>query len=289
MDKHLLVTVSDEYHTSQSLRFVHNFFTNRSELKLTLFYVVPRKPDWRLDPIDLEANPEAIVHIEHDKAVHGVPAMAKATEWLRSMGFREDQVAVKFSNGKLGTVKEIVRESEEGLYDAAVLGRRGLSWFEEMVTDSISHRILWESLTFPIWICRNPERGRKNVLVCVDGSEECMRVADHAGFMVRNEPDHNITLLHVCADDRCVDAEQIFGRALAEIKANDVDDSRIAIKVMTSSNPARTILAEANEGKYAAVAIGRTSHKPSSLGHIFATTSLKILRGIDRAALWLCK
>ena len=46
----------------------------------------------------------------------------------------------------------IVRESEEGLYDAAVLGRRGLSWFEEMVSDSVSHRILWEELTFPICV-----------------------------------------------------------------------------------------------------------------------------------------
>ncbi|KHK00558.1 universal stress protein [Desulfovibrio sp. TomC] len=289
MEKHLLVTVSNEYQTSQSLRFVHNFFANREDLKLTLFYVVPRKPDWRLDPIDLEANPEAIVHIEEDKVTRGVPAMGKAKEWLYSMGFSKEQVLVKFSQGKLGTVKEIVRESEEGLYDAAVLGRRGLSWFEEMVTDSVSHRILWESLSFPIWICRNPERGRKNVLVCVDGSEECMRVADHAGFMVRHDPEHAITLLHVCGDDRCVDAEQIFGRALAEIKANGVPDERISVKVLTSANPARTILAEAENGKYAAVAIGRTSHKPSSLEHIFATTSLKILRGIEHAALWLCK
>jgi len=289
MEKHLLVTVSDEYQTSQSLRFVYNFFSNREELKLTLFYVVPRRPDWRLDPIDLEANPEALVHIEQDKAVHGVPAMEKAKEWLFSMGFTPDQVHVKFSQGKLGTVKEIVKESEEGLYDAAVLGRRGLSWFEEMVADSVSHRILWEQLTFPIWICRNPERGRKNVLVCVDGSDECMRVADHVGFMLRNDPDHNITLLHVCADDRCVDANQIFGRALAEIKANGVPEARITTKVLASANPSRTILAETEAGKYAAVAIGRTSHKPTSLGHIFATTSLKILRGVDRAALWLCK
>ena len=289
MEKHLLVTVSNEYQTSQSLRFVYNFFSNRADLKLTLFYVVPRKPDWRLDPIDLEANPEAIMHIEEDKAMRGVPAMEKAKEWLYSMGFSKEQVLVKFSQGKLGTVKEIVRESEEGLYDAAVLGRRGLSWFEEMVTDSVSHRILWESLSFPIWICRNPERGRKNVLVCVDGSDECMRVADHAGFMVRHDPEHSITLLHVCTDDRCIDAEQIFGRALAEVKANGVPDARISVKVLTSANPARTILAEANEGKYAAVAIGRTSHKPSSLEHIFATTSLKILRGIEHAALWLCK
>jgi len=289
MDKHLLVAVSDEFHTSQSLRFVHNFFTSREELKLTLFYVVPRRPDWRLDPINLEANPEAIIHIEEDKQVHGVPAMEKAKEWLHSMGFSKDQVFVKFSHGKLGTVKEIVKESEEGLYDAAVLGRRGLSWFEEMVSDSVSHRILWEELSFPIWICRNPQKDRKNVLVCVDGSEESMRVADHAGFMLKNEPAHAITLLHVCSDDRCIDAEEIFGRALAEIKANDIGDDRITIKVLTSSNPARTILHEADSNNFAAVAIGRTSHKPSTLHHIFATTSLKILRGIEGAALWLCK
>jgi nucleotide-binding universal stress UspA family protein len=289
MEKHLLVTVSDEFHTSQSLRFVHHFFTKREDLKLTLFYVVPRRPDWRLDPINLDANPEAIVHIEQDKEIHGVPAMGKAREWLYSMGFTKEQVQVKFSQGQLGTVKEIVKESEEGLYDAAVLGRRGLSWFEEMVTDSVSHRILWESLSFPIWICRNPERERKNVLVCVDGSDECLRVADHVGYMLRHEPGHDITLLHVCADASCVDAEQIFGRARAEIKANDIPDERITVKVLTSSNPAKTILHEADTHKYAAVAIGRTSHKPSTLKHVFATTSLKILRGIEGAALWLCK
>jgi nucleotide-binding universal stress UspA family protein len=289
MEKHLLVACGDEYQTSQSLRFAHHFFTRRDELKLTLFYVVPRRPDWRLDPASLETNPEAEPHIERDKVSRGIPAMDKAREWLVSMGFRPDQVLVKVTQGKLGTVKEIVRESEEGLYDAAVLGRRGLSWFEEMVTDSVSHRILWESLSFPIWICRNPQRDRKNVLVCVDGSDECLRVADHVGFMLRNEPGHDITLLHVCDDDRCIDAETIFGRALAELTANEIDDARIAVKVLTSSNPAKTILAEAERQKYAAVAIGRTSHKPSTLKHIFATTSLKILRGIEGAALWLCK
>lgn len=289
MEKHLLVAVGDEYQTSQSLRFVHHFFTARQDLKLTLFYVVPRRPDWRLDPINLEANPEAVVHIEEDKAAHGVPAMEQAKEWLFTMGFSKEQVRVKFSQGKLGTVKEIIKESEEGLYDAAVLGRRGISWFEEMVSDSVSHRILWEQLTFPIWICRNPHRDRKNVLVCVDGSEECLRVADHVGYMLRHEPGHDIILLHVCADDRCIDAETIFGRAMAEIKANDIADDRISIKVLTSSNPAKTILHEAEARRYAAVAIGRTSHKPSTLKHIFATTSLKILRGIEGAALWLCK
>ena len=289
MEKHLLVACGDAYQTSQSLRFTHHFFTRRDELVLTLFYVAPRQADWRLDPVSLEANPEAAVHIERDKAARGVPTMDQAREWLLSMGFRPDQVRIKISQGRLGTVKEIVKESEEGLYDAAVLGRRGLSWFEEMVADSVSHRILWESLTFPIWICRNPETDRKNVLVCVDDSQECLRVADHVGYMLRHEPGHDITLLHVCADKRCLDGEAVFGRALAELKNNEIEDERITVKVLTSGNPAKTILAEAAHFKYAAVAIGRGSHKPSPLNPIFATTSLKILRGIEGAALWLCK
>jgi len=289
MEKQLLVACGDAYQTSQSLRFTYQFFTRRDDLKLTLFYVAPRQPTWSLDPVSLEACPEAVECIERDKAVRGRPTLEKAREWLLSMGFAPQQVALKVSKGRLGTVKEIVKESEEGLYDAAVLGRRGLSWFEEMVADSVSHRILWESLTFPIWICRNPVRDRKNVLVCVDGSEECLRVADHVGYMVRQEPEHSITLLHVCTDADCADAESIFGRALQELTENGIEDDRIRFKILTSRHPAKTILAEAARGKFAAVAIGRGSHKPSTLDSLFATTSLKVMRGIEGAALWLCK
>jgi len=289
MEKHLLVACGDAYHTSQSLRFTYQFFTRREDLRLTLFYVAPRQADWRFDPDTLEAHPEVAACIEHDKAVRGVPIMDQARDWLLSMGFPADRVRVKISQGRLGTVKEIVKECEEGLYDAAVLGRRGLSWFEEMVSDSISHRILWESLTFPIWICRNPERGRKNVLVCVDGSEQCLRAADHVGYMLREEPEHSVTLLHVCEDACCVDAEKFFTEALVQLTDNGVADERIHFKVLTSRNPAKTILAEAEKEKFAAVAIGRGFHEPSAFDALFATTSLKVMRGIEGAALWLCK
>lgn len=289
MEKHLLVACGDAYHTSQSLRFTYQFFARREDLKLTLYYVAPRQESWHVDPVSLEACPEAAVGIARDKTERGRPMMDEAREWLLSMGFAPEQVAVKISQGKLGTVKEIVRESEEGLYDAAVLGRRGLSWFEEMVADSISHRILWESLSFPIWVCRNPEKGRKNVLLCVDGADECLRVADHVGYMLRQEPEHSVTLLHVCQDASCLDAETMFAKASLELAENGIEPERMHFKVLTSRNPAKTILAEAAKEKFAAVAIGRGSHKPSALDSLFATTSLKVMRGIEGAALWLCK
>ena len=83
--------------------------------------------------------------------------------------------------------------------------------------------------------------------------------------------------MHVCTDADCADAESIFGRALQELAENGIEDDRIRFKVLTSRHPAKTILAEAARGKFAAVAIGRGSHKPSSLDSLFATTSLKVM------------
>ncbi len=281
MQKHLLVAVSDAIASSLSLRFISDFFTNCEELELTLYYVSRRRePD--------AIKPQIIEGVTFDSALDpaSVPAMEQARKLLLSLGYPEKNIHAKTSPSDLGVVKDIVHESEEGLYDAAVLGRRGLSWFEEIFAYSVTHRILWEKIAFPIWVCRNPARGRKNVLVCVDGSEGCLRVADHVGFMLQDEPEHDVTLLHV-ASDRYSPIGDIFAKPRQMLLENGFPEDRITARSMYSKNPARTIVEEA--ANYAAVAIGRTSGRPTAFGHLFGTTSLKILRSLEGAALWLCK
>jgi len=280
MQKHLLVAVNDAA-ASLSLRFVFDFFANRDELELTLYYVAPKKePDaFKAQAISGTSLAPAI-----DPA--GIPAMEQAKNWLLSMGYPAGNIHAKAAHSDMGVVKDIAHECEEGLYDAAVLGRRGLSWFEEVFAYSVSHRILWERIAFPLWICRNPEKGRKNVLICVDGSEGSLRVADHVGFILRDEPNHAVTLLHV-ETDRYSPIENIFERPRQMLLENGFPEDRIETRSVASKNPTRTIVSEAKS--FAAVAIGRTSGRPTAFGHIFGTTSLKILRSLEGAALWLCK
>jgi hypothetical protein len=49
----------------------------------------------------------------------------------------------------------------------------------------------------PLWICPESDLQRKNVLVCVDGSDNAYRAVDHVGFILAGENQHGITLLHV--------------------------------------------------------------------------------------------
>jgi nucleotide-binding universal stress UspA family protein len=285
MEKHLLVAVGDEYASSLSLRYVYGFFSRRDDVKLTLFYVSPKTPSHAAAATGQGQDPPRCR--VGDAAA--LPALEKAKSWLLDMGFPKANVFTKTCRSDQGVVKDIIKECEAGLYDAAVLGRRGLSWFDEMFTDSVSHKILWEAVGFPIWVCRNPDQNRKDVLVCLDGSPQCLRVADHAGFILAGEPAHDITLLNIRAEDSA-DPGPVFAKAKEILAENGVAPGRVRTRTVTSPNPSQAILKLAKTENYAAVAIGRTGDRPQALmEHIVGSTSLKLLRKLEGAALWLCK
>ena len=292
LEKHLLVTISEDINALFGLRYVFGFFTRRDLVRLTLFYVTPRPAAGSFkSSLPLCRSPQ-----DEDEALgkscrRPPHALATARDWLKDMGFPPDRVELKASPAKLGTVKDIAAEAERGLYDAVVLGRRGLSWFDEIFDDSVTHRLLWESLSFPLWVCRNPMRHRRNVLLCMDDSEEALRVADHVGFILRDEPEHRVTVFHNRAQglpegERIEDGMAKAGEILQQ---NGIEEERIDFLVKSSKDQAGLILQEARQGEYAAVAIGRTGGKPSTMANIFGSTSLTLLRRLEGAALWISK
>ncbi len=288
MEKHLLVAIGDEFASSLSLRYVYGFFSRRQDVRLTLFYVAPKTEHARHAAGSDHETGAASRCLSGDAAA-ALPVLEKARGWLRDMGFPKDNVFVKTCRGDQGIVKDIIKECEAGLYDAAVLGRRGLSWFDEMFTDSVSHKILWEAISFPIWICRNPDQNRKDVLVCLDDSSQCQRAADHVGFILSSEPAHDVTLLHI-RDEEGPDPAPFFATARQALAENGIPDSRVRHRTIAAKDPAQAILKLARSENYAAVAIGRTGDRPRAImDQIVGSTSLKLLRNLEGAALWLCK
>ncbi|WP_243312770.1 universal stress protein [Fundidesulfovibrio agrisoli] len=289
LEKHLLVSISEDVNAFFGLRYVFGFFTRRDLVRLTLFYVGPRHPQPGLENLPYCSLDETQ---SFGGGCRPVPqALHTARNWLLDMGFPAERIELKAFPAKLGTVKDIATEAERGMYDAVVLGRRGLSWFDEMFDDSVSHRLLWESISFPLWVCRNPVRNRRNVLLCVDGSEQSLRVADHVGFVLRDEPEHSVTVLHNRAStpvgNRSI--ESVMAEAGELLRENGLEEERISYLVKSSKHPADMILEEARKGEYAAVAIGRTGGKPGAFSNIFGSLSQTLLRKLEGAALWVSK
>ncbi|WP_051261888.1 universal stress protein [Desulfovibrio inopinatus] len=290
IEKSLLLTISDDHTASSNLRFIDHFFGSPCEFHFTLFYVAPRSSVSGYDPLDPGAA--TLLELDKRKRSKGHEYLEIARSWLASHMCDPSRVKKKLIHTSMGPVPEIIHEGHQGMYDAVVLGRRGLGWFTELVEDSVSHQILWRQIDFPIWICREHEfSARKNVLLCLGDAGPSIRMADHVGFMLSGMDRHRVTLFHVDNGKMSPDeAERVFEEARGALLSNHIDESLIDRKVVKAKSAADTILKESVDNDYAVVAVGRQAGAPSAMDKLFpGSVSTSLLRKITRSALWVSK
>lgn len=290
MNKHLLVTVSEDQSAMHGLRFVGNFLHDKNDLKITLFLTAP-------SPTPAAFEPEAASNASEEerqlqlREQRSQTVIDKAREVLTRCGFAPGQIDSKLVFSRRSKVTDIAQEAERGLYDAVVLGRRGISWLEEALGESVSRGLLEETLSFPFWICRKPDVDRRNLLLCVDGSPPSLRMADHVGFMLAGQRAHEVTLYRIirpnAASNRA--AESIFEECHKLLLDNGLAPELINEKVAHESNVAQSILRTVEHDRYAAVAIGRTGVGGGLLTRMFmGSASSTLFRELSGAALWVC-
>lgn len=287
MEKHLLLAIGDDQSSLQAVRFVNHFFTRKSQIRLTLLYVAPHPPAVYLDDSDVYQRKRWTEDWKRGQERRAMELLAQGKAGLADSGFVEDHVTTKFVFSQYGSARDLIQECAKGHFDALVLGRRGLSRFEELFVDSVTKRIMNEELSFPIWVCQRPERERANILVAVDGSEPCVQIADHVGFIVADQPEQTVVLAHIPNSQNSeTEYQDFFEHALASLVENGVSRERIQTKVLSGANPAAALLQEAESGRYAVVAVGRTGASGPGFFSM-GSVSRSLLAKLEGAALWV--
>jgi len=288
MKKHFLITATEQESSNYGVRFFGHFFENKKDIKATLFYTAARPPAEWDDKRTIEGERRRKAQAK-EYQTKGQKALDGAKKILENNGFQSDKIATKVQTRMLSKAGDIIHEGSEGKYDALVIGRRGLSWFEEAFDESVSKEVLQKKYDFPLWLCRMPDLERRNVLVCVDGSDPAYRIADHVGFVLQEEKKHRVTLLRIKRDSENLKTADIFEKALKQLTKNGIPDSLIDTKEIEASDPAEAILKEAEQEKYAVVAAGWTGAGMGALQRIFSgSNSHKLFRELERASLWMC-
>jgi len=291
MEKHFLVTVSEQKSAFYGVRFMGHLFSNKEEMRVTLFYTAPRPPAvWAG-----ERTHESVTESERQAKqyeVKGRKALETAKKELIKLGFKQERISTKFQVRRFSKVEDIIQEGVGGLYDAVILGRRGLSLLEAAFDESVTKDLLEEKVNFPIWLCRMPDLERKNVLVSVDGSEHSHRMADHVGFILGEEKSQEVTLLVVKRPGGKLkeSPEDILAKSKEILLSNGFPSEMAKTKVIEARNVSDTILKEAEQGKFAAVALGRTGVGQGLLKSIFmGSVSDTLFRELKGAVLWVCQ
>ncbi len=278
MEKHLMVCVCDDGASSYAVRFIKDFFNSPCDVRITLFHVAPPKGSW------CTGNPRK----------KGLELLEETRQWFINHSFCGDhKIEVKSIHSRGITAREIVQEGHKGMYDAVILGRQTPSMLEEFFDYSVGSRVIWEEVDFPIWFCKYPpDIPKKDVLLCVDEDAPSQRIADHVGFMLHDNPHHEITMLHVrnSKEKGVATTEDVFALCRRHLTGNGIHDDRIKELVLESDNVAKAILKHAAGKHYAVVAAGRGIHDQSAVEKLFPRSlSVKLLQGLEGSALWISR
>ncbi|MBU0681621.1 MAG: universal stress protein [Proteobacteria bacterium] len=285
-DTHFLITVGDTRSTD-GIAFITSFFEIREDMRVTLLLVVPgsssAEPCLGEEWLAPDEKGAIVISSQQEKILEA------SRRSLCQSGIRREHIDTKIMAKVDSTGMAIIREGHHGNYDAVVLGSRGLSGLEKFLDGSVCDEMLAQVFDFPLWVCRNPEVGRKNVLLCLDGSDTAIRVADHVGYMLANQEEHSITLFHV-EQGQTIDISDVFGEARERLVDNGVAEERIFTKTVKALRVGHAIQREAEEHKYAVVALGLLGRQHEGIkGWFMGTKSTELLKQLDKAVLWGCR
>jgi nucleotide-binding universal stress UspA family protein len=229
--------------------------------------------------------------------------LIKAKGSLVKAGVAESEVGVILQEREVGIARDILGQSAHG-YDAVVVGRRGLSEFQESYLGSVSQKIVEGIKDVPLWVVGGDIRA-KRILLAVDASENSRRAVDYVGSIAAKTK-AEFTLFHVVRrfsflDDHTLRDHEIEGfweevkkdipRMFRFYKTNleraGVDGARVSTRAnLDSSSRAMDILQEAKEGGYGTIVMGRRGLSKVQ-EFLLGRVTNKVLQRAEKYAVWI--
>lgn len=194
MNKKILVAIDGSVYSLNSIDYLIRLFGNDSMISLHLFGVVSEAgtgQNWMY-----EVDP----HRQHTpltekRRITAEKYLRDAKNRLLRNGFTEDRVTFDAHVSSLQAASTIHQEANKGVYDAMVIGRRGMGKVGELFFGSVSAFLIDRCHEIPIWLI-DGEIPSNRFLLAVHCKPESLLAADHLGFMMKNNPDSEILLYH---------------------------------------------------------------------------------------------
>jgi len=308
MQKKILVAVDGSPSSRQAVDYAGRMNGLIQGLTVTLFHIQPPISQFLLDEAKRSGRAQTELNkiaARNAEASRGL--LAGYRETLIQDGLAESAVEAATQPRNQGLAKDILDYAQNGLFDAILVGRRGISAVQQMFMGSVSAHLIENSPVIPVWLVDGNVRSTR-VMAAVDGSESALRAVDHMAFMLSGNPEVRFCFFHVTprlkdyceinfgadagggldtliaqGDQRCMD--DFFPAALAKLREAGFRKEQIETRTDTTLlSVGETILAAAREGGFGAIVMGRRGMNKSFFG---GKVSYNVSQKLSDAALWL--
>lgn len=308
MQKKILVAIDDSTPSRQALDYAGRMRHLIPNLSFTLFQVQPPISLFLVDEAKRSVQAQAelnTIAARNAEASRGL--LARYREMLVRAGVAESAVELATLPRQQGPAKDILDYAQNGLFDAILVGRRGMSSVEQMFMGSVSAHLIENSPVIPVWLV-DGDVSSTRVLAAVDGSESALRAVDHMAFMLSGNPQARMRFFHVnprlrdyCEVDfdpspggglepliaqsnkRCMD--DFFAAALAKLREAGLREDQVETQTAaTLISVSEAILEAARDGGFGTIVMGRRGLNKSFFG---GKVSYNVSQKLSDAALWL--
>ena len=307
MKKRILVAVGDCIYSKHAVKYAARISAAAKDVTYSLFNVQPRVPRIFSAAAERDSNVKAEVDtLIRENTKTGRCIVEELKDLMVREGIAEKRIDVVSELVQVGMAKDILNRAERGRYDAIVLARRGLTPSRDFFIGTIAAKVIEHAIKIPVWVAAGEEISMK-IMLAIDGSENSLRVVDHAIHMVGANRDLRLTLFHVLPHLRhyySIDfeienphlheilqredklrMEDFYERAHERLKAAGLKKSQIEIKTSARSYDISTgILGEVKSGQYGTVAIGRRGESEAFFTGRIAT---RLVQKVSDQALWV--
>lgn len=196
MKRKILVAVDGSGYSLNEIQYLSRLFENLDDVFFHLLQIVrgssmPPGSEW-MDDLDKMSmlSPEAQKRLQA-----ATRYMKDAALQLQRRGVAREQISTSVQIARASVADDLIGEARKGVYDALLVGRRGIGKIGELFMGSVSTTLLEKCFDVPIWVVDGKVNSRK-FFVPVDGTLHCLRAVDHLGFILKNNPYAEVTFFH---------------------------------------------------------------------------------------------
>jgi len=307
MNKKILLVVDGSIHSIHAVTYAVRMSSVVQDLTYMLFYVQPTISQFLLDEAETDLKVRAeLKRVIRKNTEFARDVLEKHKTRMVGMGIAEQRIETATQQKVMGICKDILDCAQQGLYDAILVGRRGLSRIQQAFMGSTTAKLVEHSRVIPVWVVDGDVTSIK-VMLTVDGSEASLRAVDHLCFMLGGNEKIKVALFHVMPTlrDYCVinfdekesDVRQViaqgakrcidhfYAHAQHRFEEAGLQDNQVELKVIKRAmDIGKAILDQARKGNYGTVVIGR---RGAGKAFFMGSVSRYVLNKISGRALWV--
>ena len=307
VEKKILIAVDESINSRRAIEYTLKMESVIKDIHYILLNIQPKISEFLIEDARMYSKAKAALKdVISKNQENSIKILNDYKALMTKSGIEEGKIETVSQPVVMGVAKGILDFAKQSLCDAIVLGRAGVSRLADSFVGSVSNSVIEHTSVTPVWAIAGESVSSK-IMIAVDGSESALNAVDHVGFMIGENPDIEITLLHVTprlrdyctidfeeegdpfqeiiaqGDKRCVDT--FYTHAERRFRESGIKENQIDIRQVKSTiNIGKTIVNEAKDGDFGTLVIGRRGVNNS---FFMGSVSRHVLTNASDCAVWL--